>query len=71
MTKTSRLSAEEIRQRQEDARRFLNQWRVLRVADASIRGYMRHGVVPPSRLCDGNYGQYRALSAFQPAWGGQ
>jgi hypothetical protein len=38
LTKTrSRLSAEEIRQRETDARRFLNLWKMLQVARNTVR----------------------------------
>jgi len=70
-TKTKRLSAEAIRQREDDARRFLNQWRIWRVADAAVTGYCMHAVPPPVHLCDGSADQYEAMRDMQPDWNGQ
>jgi len=60
MTKTSRLSAEEIRQRQEDARRFLNLYKMLHVA--------RNTVNPARESWWAVMDHGRCLAAMQPAY---
>ena len=70
-TKTKRLSAEAIRQREEDGRRFLNLYKMYRVADALVYGQGQPSLADWQKTAKAAGKHFSALRAMQPAWTGE